>query len=181
MTAAPQQHPAFAPTLGDLDLHLFGEGRHEALWRRLGARAMTHQGIDGVAFAVWAPNAKAVRVVGDWNGWDGRVDPMRMLGSSGVWEVFVPAAKAGDCYKYELVDAHGALTLRADPFAGETEVPPSTASKVSHSDYEWGDTEWVSQREAADLLHRPFSVYEVHFGSWRPGLTYRTAATTLVD
>ena len=173
--------PQFSPTLGELDLHLFGEGKHEALWRCLGAHPMTHEGVAGVAFAVWAPNARSVRVVGDWNAWDGRVDPMRQLASSGVWELFVPEARAGHYYKYELVDANGALTLRADPMAAETELPPGTASRVHESAYAWNDDDWLAQRAAVDLLHRPMSIYEVHLGSWRPGTTYRGAAETLVD
>jgi 1,4-alpha-glucan branching enzyme len=168
----------FWPTIGELDLHLFGEGTHESLWRVLGAHARSHQGVDGVAFAVWAPNARAVRVVGDWNNWDGRTHPMRTLGASGVWELFIPQAQVGDCYKYELVDAGGALTLRADPFAAQTEIPPSTASRIFRSSYDWRDDAWMTSR---DVLGSPLSIYEVHLGSWRPGLDYRSAADALAD
>ena len=171
----------FWPTVGDLDLHLFGEGRHESLWRVLGAHPTRHQEVDGVAFAVWAPNAKAVRVVGDWNAWDGRSHPMRILGRSGVWELFIPAAHVGQRYKYELVDANGNLTLRADPYAAQTEVPPLTASRIFRSTYEWGDEDWLARRGTPGLLDEPMSAYEVHFGSWRPGLSYREAAVDLVD
>jgi len=108
------------PTLGDLDLHLFNEGRHRRLWEVLGAHPRTHEGVAGTAFAVWAPNAKGVRVVGDWNFWDGRVHPMRSLGSSGVWELFIPGVEPGARYKYEIVAADERLTLKADPFA----LPP---------------------------------------------------------
>jgi 1,4-alpha-glucan branching enzyme len=176
----------FWPTLGDLDLHLFGEGTHEALWRILGARPMNHQGVDGVAFSVWAPNARAVRVVGEWNDWDGRVHPMRPLGSSGVWELFVPGAESGQRYKYELIDARGALNLRADPLAARTEAPPATASVIHSSTYHWGDERWLTTRAESDALHRPMSIYEVHIGSWRRGegdrvLTYREIAPMLAD
>jgi 1,4-alpha-glucan branching enzyme len=113
------------PTLGDLDLHLFGEGRHRRLWDVLGAHPRVHDGMAGVSFAVWAPNAQAVRVVGDWNLWDGRVHPMRSLGASGVWELFVPGAAPGDRYKFELVTAEGRMMLRADPMARQAERPPA--------------------------------------------------------
>ena len=176
----------FWPTLGELDLHLFGEGRHESLWRRLGAHAMCHEGVVGVAFAVWAPNARAVRVVGEWNGWDGRLHPMRSLGPSGIWELFVPAALPGQLYKYELVDASGALVLRADPFASCAELPPGTASRIYSSDFVWSDDAWLRERAATGLLDRPLSIYEVHLGSWRVGAdgsspTYREIAPVLAD
>ncbi len=119
------------PTLGDLDLHLFNEGRHRRLWEVLGAHPRTHEGVVGVAFAVWAPNAKAVRVVGDWNFWDGRLHPMRALGNSGVWELFIPGAQPGARYKYEIISAAERLILKADPFAFATEVPPGTASVIA--------------------------------------------------
>jgi len=176
----------FWPTLGDLDLYLFGEGRHETLWRALGAHVLTHQSVEGVAFAVWAPNARSVRVVGEWNAWDGRVHPMRQLGQSGIWELFVPAAQAGQLYKYELVDANGRLNLRADPFASQTEPLPGTASRIHRSTYDWADAEWLEQRSATSPLHRPLSVYEVHLGSWRRGedgrvLGYAEVAPLLAD
>ena len=112
------------PTLGQLDLHLLAEGRHEGLWRHLGAQVRVHQGAPGTSFAVWAPGARAVRVVGDFNGWDGRLHPMRVLGSSGVWEIFLPGVAPGARYKFEVVGKHGQMSLRADPFAFATEVPP---------------------------------------------------------
>ncbi|TMD98398.1 MAG: 1,4-alpha-glucan branching enzyme, partial [Chloroflexi bacterium] len=123
----------FWPTLGDLDLHLFGEGRHEALWRSLGCHPRVHQGVAGCSFAVWAPNARSVRVVGDFNAWDGRIHPMRMLGSSGVWELFLPGVAAGARYKFEVLTSDGHLTLHADPFAFQTELRPATASVVAES------------------------------------------------
>ncbi len=156
------------PTLGDVDLHLFGEGRHRRLWESLGAHHRVHEGLEGVAFAVWAPNAYAVRVVGDWNHWDGRVHPMRSLGASGVWELFVPGVEPGACYKFELVDAAGNLILKTDPMAFSMEEPPATASVVvGPSRHEWGDAAWMLERARSDLLRRPMAVYEVHLGSWR--------------
>ena len=124
------------PTLGEMDLHLLGEGRHEGLWRHLGAIVRVHQGLSGTSFAVWAPSARSVRVVGDFNGWDGRVHPMRVLGSSGVWEIFLPGVGPGARYKYEVVSQGGRLSLRADPFALAAEVPPATASIVTRSTHE---------------------------------------------
>ena len=121
------------PTLGPLDLHLLAEGRHEGLWRHLGAQVRVHQGTPGTSFAVWAPGARAVRVVGDFNGWDGRLHPMRVLGSSGVWEIFLPGVGPGAHYKFEVVTQHGQVSLRADPFAFAAEVPPATASIVTQS------------------------------------------------
>jgi 1,4-alpha-glucan branching enzyme len=176
----------FWPVLGDLDLYLFGEGMHESLWRRLGAHPMTHQGVDGVSFAVWAPNARAVRVVGEWNGWDGRAHPMRHLGNSGLWELFVPAARPEQIYKYELIDANDRLALRADPFASQAEVSPGTGSRIHRTAHEWADGAWLDRRALVDLLGCPFSIYEVHLGSWRRGdgdrvLTYREVAPLLAD
>ena len=143
------------PTLGQLDLHLLAEGRHEGLWRHLGAQVRVHQGAPGTSFAVWAPGARAVRVVGDFNGWDGRLHPMRVLGSSGVWEIFLPGVAPGARYKFEVVSQHGQVSLRADPFAFATEVPPATASVVTQSRYEWQDAAWFASRETTDLLHAP--------------------------
>ncbi|HET6875593.1 MAG TPA: 1,4-alpha-glucan branching protein GlgB [Acidimicrobiales bacterium] len=156
------------PTLGDVDLHLFGEGRHMRLWEILGAHHRVHDGAEGTAFAVWAPNARAVRVVGDWNLWDGRVHPMRSLGASGVWELFIPGVEPGARYKYELVAADGRLILKSDPMAASMERPPATASIVVERDrYTWGDSDWLERRAGADLLHEPVSIYEMHLGSWR--------------
>ncbi len=157
----------FWPTLGDLDLHLFGEGRHQALWKHLGAHPRRHQGADGTAFAVWAPSARSVRVVGDFNSWDGRLCPMRALGGSGVWELFVPDIGIGQRYKYEVLTAAGALTLKADPFAFATEAPPLTASVIASPTHQWADDDWLATRAGTDPRTRPMSVYEVHLGSWR--------------
>jgi len=156
------------PTLGDLDLHLINEGRHRRLWEVLGAHPRTHEGAVGTAFAVWAPNAKGVRVVGDWNFWDGRAHPMRALGSSGVWELFIPGAGAGARYKYEIVSSAGQLMLKADPLAFATEVPPGTASVIAGPPaHVWVDGPWLEARAQGDQLARPMSIYEVHLGSWR--------------
>jgi 1,4-alpha-glucan branching enzyme len=157
----------FWPTLGELDLHLLGEGRHRRLWERLGAHVREHQGVRGTSFAVWAPNARSVRVVGDWNGWDGRRHPMRVLGASGVWELFVPGVGPGARYKFEVHPAEGPPTLRADPFAFATECPPATASIVWETTHRWRDAAWLARRAGADPWHEPLAIYEVHAGSWR--------------
>jgi len=165
---------AFAPTLGELDLHLIGEGRHEELYDRLGAhvRSMSigsNPPVTGTAFAVWAPAARAVSVVGDFNSWDGRLHAMRTVGAGGVWELFAPDVGPGTRYKYELLTADGELNLKADPFAQETELPPKTASVVTVSDHRWSedDAEFLKLRRAALPLSEPVSIYEVHLGSWR--------------
>ncbi|HYD09494.1 MAG TPA: 1,4-alpha-glucan branching protein GlgB, partial [Acidimicrobiales bacterium] len=177
----------FWPTVGDLDVHLFAEGRHEQLWRTLGARVIEHQGVRGTAFSVWAPNAQAVRVVGDFNSWDGRINPMRSLGSSGIWELFLPGVVGGALYKFEVLDANGVVRVKADPMARGTEAPPAQASVVHESSYGWRDDDWIARRAETDLLARPLSVYEVHLGSWRTvpedgdrPLTYREMADQLV-
>jgi 1,4-alpha-glucan branching enzyme len=171
----------FLPTVGELDLHLFGEGRHERLWDKLGAHEREVDGVAGTAFAVWAPNARSVRVVGDFNRWDGRLHPMRSLGASGVWELFVPGVGDGTRYKYELVTAAGDLALHADPLAFATEAPPATASVVHTSGHHWGDQEWMDGRARRHTVSAPVSVYEVHLGSWRKGLSYRELAEQLPD
>ncbi|WSJ91117.1 1,4-alpha-glucan branching enzyme [Streptomyces sp. NBC_01304] len=169
----------FLPSLGALDLHLIGEGRHEELWRALGARPMEHQGVTGTRFAVWAPNAQGVRVVGNFNFWDGTGFPMRSLGGSGVWELFIPGVGEGEVYKYEITKPDGGKTLRADPLARRTEVPPANSSVVTDSHHVWRDQEWMAGRAARPVHEAPFSVYEVHLASWRPGLTYRQLAEQL--
>ncbi|CAM5638732.1 1,4-alpha-glucan branching enzyme [Streptomyces violaceorubidus] len=169
----------FLPTLGELDLHLIGEGRHEQLWQALGAHPTTHDGVAGTRFAVWAPNARGVRVAGGFNFWDGTGHPMRSLGSTGVWELFLPGVGAGELYKFEITRPDGSRTFRADPLARRTEVPPATSSVVHTSDYTWGDEEWLAHRADAPAHEAPLSVYEVHLPSWRPGLTYRELAEQL--
>jgi 1,4-alpha-glucan branching enzyme len=158
---------AFLPTLGELDLHLVAEGRHEALYEKLGAHPRTIDDVAGVAFAVWAPNARSVSVVGDFNSWDGRLHPMRSLGASGIWELFVPALASGERYKFEVRWRDGTVHLKADPYAFATEVPPSTASVVFRSNHQWGDTGWLERRQLAEPLAAPLAIYEVHAGSWR--------------
>ncbi|MQA85988.1 MAG: 1,4-alpha-glucan branching protein GlgB [Streptosporangiales bacterium] len=178
----------FWPTLGEVDLHLIGEGRHEELWRVLGAherRYDTPAGpVTGTSFAVWAPSARGVRVVGDFNHWDGRGHPMRSMGVSGVWELFVPGVAAGARYKYDVLGADGTWRHKADPLAFATEHPPATASVVHTSQYVWGDEDWMARRAELDWTAEPMSVYEVHLGSWRRGPAgsrgYRELADELV-
>ncbi|TLS39455.1 1,4-alpha-glucan branching enzyme, partial [Streptomyces montanus] len=169
----------FLPSLGEFDLHLFGEGRHEQLWKALGAEPMVHQGVTGTRFTVWAPNARGVRVIGDFNYWDGTAFPMRSLGSSGVWELFVPRVAEGALYKFEITRPNGSRTQRADPMARSAEMPPATASVVHQSHHKWRDEEWMAGRGRRPVHLSPFSVYEVHLPSWRPGLTYRQLADQL--
>jgi len=158
----------FWPTLGELDQYLLGEGRHHRLWEVLGAHCRVHQDAYGTAFAVWAPNARAVRVVGDFNLWDGRVHPMRSMGSSGVWELFLPDVGPGCRYKFEVLTQQGHLLLKADPLAQQAELPPGTASVVTAPDrHQWGDGAWLAERDRQDFHRRPLSVYELHLGSWR--------------
>jgi 1,4-alpha-glucan branching enzyme len=164
---------SFLPTLGELDLHLIGEGRHEELYERLGAhvrsmRVGSHAPVTGTAFAVWAPAARAISVVGDFNSWDGRLSPMRAMGA-GVWELFLPEVGPGERYKYEILSPDGELLLKADPFAQETEVPPQTASVVHSPSHVWSpqDAEFLQQRRERQPLGEPVSIYEVHLGSWR--------------
>ncbi|WP_457034385.1 GlgB N-terminal domain-containing protein, partial [Kitasatospora sp. P5_F3] len=167
------------PTLGELDLHLIAEGRHEQLWQALGSHLRTVQGIPGTAFAVWAPNAAGVRLIGDFNHWDGTGHPMRSLGSAGVWELFVPWISEGTRYKYEVRAQDGRVSEKADPLARQAECPPGTASVVTESAHEWGDADWLARRAEAAPHEAPMSVYELHLPSWRPGLTYRQLAVEL--
>ena len=168
----------FGPTIGEIDLHLINEGRHEKLWEALGA----HVRDDGVSFTVWAPSAQGVRVIGDFAGWgphDGW--PMRSMGSSGVWEIFVPHAGVGNHYKYRILGRDGVWREKADPMARRTEIPPRTASVVDESAYDWKDAEWMTRRVSAKPHQEAMSVYEVHLGSWRPGLGYRDLADQLTE
>lgn len=170
---------SFEPTLGEIDRHLMSEGRHEQAWTVMGANRRTMHGITGVGFAVWAPNARAVRVIGDFNSWDGRLHPMRSLGSSGIWEVFIPDVADGAYYKYELVTADGSLATRADPWAKWAEVPPGQASRVYTSTYEPEHP----RPDVGQPHDSPMSIYEVHLASWRHGdgqpLSYRDLAHEL--
>jgi 1,4-alpha-glucan branching enzyme len=156
--------------LGEIDLHLVGEGRHEQLYEKLGA----HVTDEGVTFAVWAPNATKVSVVGEWNGWDGSVNPMEQRGVSGIWETIVDDGPEGALYRYEITTREGHVLLKSDPYAFAAEEPPGNASRIFRSRHEWGDGEWMQQRRAADPLVAPLSIYEVHLGSWRRTLENKT-------
>jgi 1,4-alpha-glucan branching enzyme len=179
----------FLPTFGEVDLHLFNEGTHRQLWKVLGAHPHTADGVHGVSFAVWAPNARRVSVVGDFCSWDGRIFPMRMLGSSGVWELFLPDISAEALYKFELLTREGALRVKTDPFAAKMEQYPGSAAIVQpEKGYAWRDGAWMKARRQTDLIRSPMSSYEVHLGSWarvpedggRP-LSYREIAPRLAE
>ncbi len=178
----------FLPSLGEMDIYLISEGTHRRLWDVMGAHPRQLDGVDGVAFAVWAPNAQGVSVVGDFCRWDARRLPMRMLGASGVFELFLPGISAGALYKYRILGPHGEVRLKADPFAASMELPPSTASRVAASSYQWGDGQWMVERRERDPRRSPLAVYEVHLGSWarvleegHRSLTYREIAPRLID
>ncbi len=177
----------FPPVLGALDVHLLAEGSHRRIWERLGAHPITIEGVEGVAFAVWAPNARRVSVVGDFNMWDGRRHPMRKRVEAGTWEIFLPGVPLGTIYKYELLGASGALLpLKADPVGFAQEKPPATGSKiVGEPRHQWADAEWMAHRQGRQALSAPISVYEVHLGSWRRKdgnefLTYDELADQLI-
>ena len=179
----------FLPTLGEVDLFLLGEGNHHRLWRHLGAHLREVDGVPGVAFSVWAPNARRVSVIGDFCRWDGRLFPMRQLGASGVFELFVPDLWEGALYKFEILTQEGMLRTKTDPIARSTERSPGTASRVVLDDrYVWGDEAWVSARRATNVSDSAMLVYEAHLGSWARvpeeqdrWLTYREIAPRLVD
>jgi 1,4-alpha-glucan branching enzyme len=176
----------FPPVLTDFDLHLISEGTHYGKYERLGAHIRTERGIRGVNFAVWAPNAKGISVVGDFNSWDGRRHQMRIRGSSGVWEIFIPDIGEGTLYKFE-IRTESEIMLRADPYGFYSELRPMTASIVWDMDkYEWGDDEWMGQRPQTDWLSSGMSIYEVHLGSWMRNpdggfLSYSDLARKLVE
>lgn len=174
----------FAPTLGEMDRHLVNEGRHEQLWTVLGAHVRRYDGpmgrVQGVSFAVWAPRAKAVSVIGDFNGWNDITHPMRVLGSSGIWELFVPDVGVGTHYKFAIRGADDVLRQKADPMARLAEIAPATGSVVTESTYTWGDDAWMTARAGRDPHTGPMSIYEVHLGSWRQGQSYRDLAEHLV-
>ncbi|MGI8498472.1 MAG: 1,4-alpha-glucan branching protein GlgB [Gemmatimonadaceae bacterium] len=178
----------FLPSIGEVDLHLFNEGTHRRLWEKLGAHPRRLDGEDGVAFAVWAPNARRVSVVGEFCRWDGRLLPMRRLGSSGVFELFVPGVAPGMAYKYEILTDDGLIRVKTDPFAFAMEVPPGTASIVDRSAHQWGDEGWMRSRASRDPAREPMLIYEMHLGSWarvpeeeNRWLTYREIAPVLVS
>ena len=177
----------FPPTLSEFDLHLFGQGRHWHIYQHLGAHPMTVDGVAGVRFATWAPNAERVSVVGDFNAWDGRCHPMRVRGGSGIWELFIPDLDVGACYKFELRNRHSSeVVLKGDPYGRQFELRPATASLVHQSSHEWGDAAWMEERARRDWLRQPCSIYEVHLGSWQRDadggfLNYRELAHRLVE
>ncbi|MEJ7628181.1 MAG: 1,4-alpha-glucan branching protein GlgB [Nocardioidaceae bacterium] len=183
-TATVDDPYRYLPTVRQLDQHLINEGRHELLWRVLGAHVHSYDSAHGVvvgtSFAVWAPNAKGVRLAGDFNFWDGRAHPMRMLGLSGVWELFVPGVGDGTLYKFEVCGVDGVWRHKADPLAQHTQVPPERASVVFTSTHEWGDADWLAARAARRAVQEPMSIYEVHLGSWRKGRSYLDLADELV-
>jgi 1,4-alpha-glucan branching enzyme len=181
----------FAPVLSDFDLHLMSEGNHLRLYRRLGAHLMEHQGTRGVTFALWAPNAERVSVIGDFNQWDGRRHPMRPRGGSGVWEIFIPGLAQGELYKYEIKTRYmGYMATKSDPCAFSAEMRPKTASVVwDLGRYRWHDSHWMQNRRGRQSLDAPMAIYEVHLGSWRRvpdpdygqrWLSYRELADQLV-
>ncbi|MDG6777352.1 1,4-alpha-glucan branching protein GlgB [Thiomicrorhabdus sp. zzn3] len=177
----------FLPQIGELDLHLFAEGRHWHLYDVLGAHPLTVDGVAGVRFAVWAPAAERVSVVGDFNGWHGLRHPMRVLGGSGVWELFIPGLQSGDLYKFEIRNRHsGHCLVKTDPYAQAMEVRPSTGCHVYQSDYQWQDQVWQESRKQFDWQRAPINIYEVHLGSWQRAddggfLSYREIAHRLVE
>ena len=178
----------FLPTVGEIDCYLFNEGTHRRLWQVLGAHACEVQGVSGVRFAVWAPAARRVSVVGDFCRWDGRLYPMRSLGSAGVWELFIPGLEPGALYKFELRGAAGDVFLKNDPMARWMELPPGTAARVESSGYAWGDEAWQESRAGLDLRREPMLIYECHLGSWarvpeegNRMLGYRELAPRLVE
>ena len=168
-------------TLGEVDLYLIGEGRHERLWEVLGAHVRRDEKSEliGTAFSVWAPNARAVSLVGDHNYWDRTTHPMVPLGSSGIWEIFIAGIGAGTRYKFAIQSQHWQWIDHADPMARATEIPPLTASVINENNYEWQDATWMDARKTFQPWRAPISVYEMHLGSWRPGLSYRDLATEL--
>ncbi|MFP6657042.1 MAG: 1,4-alpha-glucan branching enzyme, partial [Pirellulales bacterium] len=179
---------AFPSLVSEFDLHLLGEGTHYDAYNRLGAQLRTVGGVAGVNFSVWAPNAKVVNLVGDFNDWDGRRHTMRKLIPSGIWELFVPNLQAGAAYKFK-IKSNAGVVEKSDPFGFASEVPPRTASVVSDlEDFQWNDQSWIQRRQEVNSLDKPLSLYEVHLGSWHRGggrdnewLSYRELAHRLVD
>jgi 1,4-alpha-glucan branching enzyme len=178
---------SFLPTLGEADLFLFGKGDERKIYDKLGAQLRTIDGVPGTSFAVWAPNAQRVSVVGDFNHWDGRVHSLRLLGASGVWEIFIPGVGQGAHYKFEIRDAHGRIKLNTDPFGFFFEVAPKQAAIVwDTKKFKWNDGAWLKRRRERDALRSPVSVYEMHVGSWRKknaaeSWSYRELAKSLVE
>ena len=178
----------FGPQIPDYDMHLYGEGRHWHIHRVLGANAHEVDGIQGILFGVWAPNAERVSIIGDFNNWDGRVHSMRSRGGSGIWELFIPELPAGGCYKFEIRNRDtGDILEKADPYGKEFELRPKTAAVIhSNEAYAWQDADWLKQRREKNWLHSPSTTYEVHLGSWQRDdsghfLNYRELAHRLVE
>lgn len=176
---------SFLPTFGEVDQHLFGRGVHYSIHRQMGGRLTTHQGIKGVKFTVWAPSAQAVSLIGDFNYWDGRVNPMRSLGGCGVWELFVPGLEVGEKYKFEIHTQSGELRIKSDPYALSSELRPQTASIIADIDsFKWTDSDWIEKRKKQSL-NRPIAIYEVHLGSWKKKngyfLSYKELAHNLAS
>lgn len=182
-----QDSYSFMPTLTDYDLYLFNAGDHHRIYEKLGAHYAEVNGIGGVQFAVWAPSARSVSVIGDFNGWDRRAHAMRVLGSSGVWEIFIPGLSEGSIYKFQIKTQNGFILDKSDPYGMQMELRPRTASVVNFlRGFEWHDGEWLTRRSEGNQLGKPMSVYEVHLGSWRRGdgyrwLSYRESADALVE
>lgn len=178
---------SFLPSLGETDLYLFGQGNELRIYEKLGAQLRVIDGVAGTSFAVWAPNAQRISVVGNFNNWDGRVHPMRSLGPSGVWEVFIPGVGEGALYKYEVRELHGDIKLKTDPFGFFFESPPKNAAIVWDTrKFGWHDAEWLERRRKLNPFRSPMSIYEVHLGSWRKksigeSFGYRQLASLLVD
>ncbi|MDA3845700.1 MAG: 1,4-alpha-glucan branching protein GlgB, partial [Vallitaleaceae bacterium] len=178
---------AFDPVISDMDVYLFNKGTHYEIYDKLGAHPMTLDGVDGVQFAVWAPNAKRVSVIGNFSNWDGRVYPMRSLDNSGIYELFIPGLQVNEVYKYEIKNKDGHIIEKADPFANYAEMRPSTASKItSLKGYTWNDKQWIDARDERFNIDIPMSIYEVHLGSWKRTLdnnylSYKELAHDLVD
>ncbi len=175
----------FPPQLDEFDIHLFGEGRHWHAYNFLGAHPRTIDGVEGIQFGVWAPNADRISVVGDFNGWDGRVHPMRSRGGSGIWELFLPGVEVGSFYRFEIRSRSGDVLIKNDPYGNQFQMRPENAGVITaETRHEWNDSQWMEQRTNANWQHEPISIYEVHLGSWqRDGegnfLNYRELAHRL--
>jgi 1,4-alpha-glucan branching enzyme len=178
---------SFLPTLGEMDTYLFGQGNELRIYDKLGSKLRVIDGVRGVSFAVWAPNAQRVSVVGPFNNWDGRVHPMRSLGQSGIWEIFIPDLGEGTLYKYEIKNLHGHVTIKTDPYGYLYEVPPKNAAVVwDNTKFKWTDQQWMDRRGKRDPLRSPLSIYEMHLGSWQKkgpfeGLSYKELAKPLAE
>lgn len=177
----------FEPVLDPIDISLFNEGEHYKIYEKMGAHVMTVDGVDGVLFSVWAPNAERVSVVGNFNNWDGRRHPMRKLDYSGIFELFIPGKYTGEIYKYEICAKSGNVFMKSDPYAFSSEVRPANASRIVDLSYKWKDSKWMAEREKINQLEKPVSIYEMHLGAWkkpedgREFYSYRDLAVKLAD